>query len=51
MYNDIIKLLNLEQFNIEIKKMETSKINNFCVKKRPSLEDRLFTELYFLGSI
>lgn len=28
MYNDIIKLLNLEQFNIKIKKIETSKINN-----------------------
>lgn len=28
MYNDIIKLLNLEQFNIKIKKFETSKINN-----------------------
>lgn len=63
MYNDIIKLLNLEQFNIKIKKIETSKINNilycyitleytqkininnFCVEKRPSLEDRLFTFL------
>ena len=28
MYNDIIKLLNLEQFNIKFKKIETSKINN-----------------------
>ena len=28
MYNDTIKLLNLEQFNIKIKKIETSKINN-----------------------
>lgn len=28
MYNDIIKLLNLEQFNLKIEKLETTKINN-----------------------
>jgi transposase len=28
MYNDIIKLLNLEQFNIKIKKLETIKKDN-----------------------
>ena len=28
MYNDTIKLLNLEQFNLKIKKLETTKVNN-----------------------
>ena len=28
MYNDTIKLLNLEQFKLNIKKLETTKVNN-----------------------
>lgn len=28
MYNDIIKLLNLEQFNIKFEKLETTKVDN-----------------------
>ena len=28
MYNDTIKLLNLEQFNLKIKKIDTTKRNN-----------------------
>ena len=28
MYNDTIKLLNLEQFNLKIKQLETTKVNN-----------------------
>ena len=28
MYNDTIKLLNLEQFNLKIKKIDTAKRNN-----------------------
>ena len=28
MYNDTIKLLNLEQFHLEIKQLETTKVNN-----------------------
>ena len=28
MYNDTIKLLNFEQFNLKIKQLETTKVNN-----------------------